>query len=66
MIWFGNLDDLKILCKSCNKQLVLESMFNGHRGIYSCPKCDNHAMIDLFDKNCEGGKGREGYGRKNG
>lgn len=51
MSW-KNLEDIKIICKKCNKVMILESTLNDTNGIYVCSNCNEH--INLV---CSGNKG---------
>jgi len=48
MGWKKNVDDIKIICKKCNNEMVLESSLNLVNGIYICGKCNEHLNIGIF------------------
>jgi len=49
MNWKKSIDDVKIYCNSCNKEMILESSLNLEHGIYFCPKCKERVNVGLYD-----------------
>jgi len=47
MTWKESIDDIKIICKNDGTEMILESNFSGHSGIFSCPKCKEYINIEV-------------------
>lgn len=44
--WISNLSDIKIICKTCNREMILESSYNDVSGIYGC-MCGMHVLLEV-------------------
>ena len=44
------INDIRVICKHCDLDMVLESNMNNRESIYICKGCDMH--IILFSKGC--------------
>jgi len=53
------LDEIKIICKRCNKEMILESTLNDTNGIYICNKCLEHVNLGSFPKETGGSRSDE-------
>ena len=47
MVWKRSIDDIRIVCKSCNKVMVNESSFNLIAGIFVCPRCKDKINVEV-------------------
>ena len=47
MTWKEDIDDIKIVCKKDGAEMILQSNWSGHSGIYSCPKCHEYVNIKV-------------------
>jgi len=59
MTYKTGVDEIKIICKKCNLEMVQESCRNGIQGIYVCPCCIEQVHIKMYHKQklpCEGGE----------
>ena len=45
MIWKTNIDSIRIICKKCNGEMVLESNWNNWSGIYVCTRCEEQINL---------------------
>ena len=45
MSWKLNIDQIKIICKDCDREMILESTRNGVQGLYVCGWCGDHLNI---------------------
>lgn len=46
MSWKQSIDDIKVICKNDNTQMILESSLNRTNGIFICPKCKEHINLN--------------------
>jgi len=49
MTWKEGIDDIKIICKNCGEEMILESNFNNYSGIFSCRKCKEYINIKVMN-----------------
>lgn len=43
--WKKSIDDIKIICKACNREMILESTRNDIQGLFVCTWCGGHVNI---------------------
>ena len=49
-MWKKSIDDIKVICKVCNVEMVLESQRNGIQGLFTCPVCVDQANVKVYHK----------------
>jgi hypothetical protein len=47
--WKNNIDDIKIVCKRCNQEMIMESTLDLVQGLYGCPGCGEHVTVAVYD-----------------
>jgi len=47
MTWKTSINDIKIICKRCDQDMVIESSYNDTNGILVCPICSEHINLKV-------------------
>ena len=45
MTWKQSITDIKVVCKRCDQEMIIESSYNDTNGILVCPKCGEHINL---------------------
>ena len=45
--WYRSIDDIRIVCKRCNREMVLDSSRNDKMGLFSCPWCESYINMEV-------------------